>query len=245
MKKTSRRLLRTAVCIMLTFMLLSAASVHAAGVDFDSMEISDKVQYEIWNNIALTEEEIPQTFDSPLVSFDISEDGQIAVATNSKKIIIMNTNGNIIRCFSFESSGSYFIQWKNDNLLLILVRGSVIAEFTSNGDFISVQGIDESGDNTIHAWNLLKKSTLQTYNNEKYQVKNDMGLLNIFTSYKYSQLVKTDEKGNSFLLYDATENHEWTVLIIVCWFCLLFGGGTAVLIVKIRKSVCGGEQHGV
>ncbi len=216
-------------------LFLSAGIRNAQAVDFDAVPVLGERQQQIWKSINLTITESPQYFTAPIVSFDVSDDGDIAIATGDKKILLFDYSGKLIRSFSFNDDGSYYIKWKGKNLLLIFVRGGDIVEFSLQCELISIHEVDEESINSTKAWNELRRKTTHSYNNKTYEIKNNMGSLNIFTSGTYSQLISTDKNGDSVLLYDVSQNHSAAVIIIVCFFLMIFGVGIAVPLVIIKK----------
>lgn len=132
--------------------------------------------------------------------------------------------------FEFSNYGSFFIQWNYDNILLLLVRSSIIVELTSAGQLIDMVRAEDSSIENNSLWNDIAKKDHVYIGENSYSIRNQMGFLNFFAS-SYSQLLKTDSSGNITILYDVNSG-QLTKAIVTFIAILLFIALVAVILVR-------------
>jgi hypothetical protein len=133
--------------------------------------------------------------------------------------------------FEFSNYGSFFIQWNDDNILLLLVRSSIIVELTSAGQLIDMVRAEDSSIENNSLWNDIAKKDHVYIGENSYSIRNQMGFLNFFAS-SYSQLIKTDSSGNIItILYDVNSG-QLTKAIVTFIAILLFIALVAVILVR-------------
>lgn len=71
-------------------------------------------------------------------------------------------------------------------------------------------------------------------NGNKYELNNDMGILNIFAS-KYSTLAKTNLDGVQTVIYDVHNDYLIILLVSIIGVVLFITIAITVLIVKTRN----------
>lgn len=87
--------------------------------------------------------------------------------------------------------------------------------------------------------NYLLCSTERTYGDTRYTVRNDMGILDVF-SPSYSQLVATKSTGEEIVLYDVNAvqfEKIFTVCILAVIFFLLVVVVIVGQFVKLKRNV--------
>ena len=136
--------------------------------------------------------------------------------------------------FEFSNYGSFFIQWNDDNILLLLVRSSIIVELTSAGQLIDMVRAEDSSIENNSLWNDIAKKDHVYIGENSYSIRNQMGFLNFFAS-SYSQLLKTDSSGNITILYDVNSG-QLTKAIVTFIAILLFIALVAVILVRQFQS---------
>ena len=146
------------------------------------------------------------------------------------KIAISNSN-NVLTLFEFDNDGSFYVQWNDGNILLMLVRGSIVIEFSQDGQLINMVKTDDSSVKNNSLWNQIAKRKSVNY------VKNDMGMFNFLAS-SYSQLITEDSQGNQTILYDVN-NTQMTKTIVAFFAVIVFAAVVVLMIlvqfVKFRK----------
>lgn len=148
-----------------------------------------------------------------ITSFSVSEQGLIAVGIEGTwvpfinffpddYVLIIDNTGNILNCiyYTYPHSDTIFVDWHNDNVLIIERRGGVIIEISPDGEIIEYYDItaEENDDVRFRSKPPMKISI----NDNTYELKRGK-LLNSgkhTTLYKNSQTVLfnlQDYKGNS------------------------------------------------
>lgn len=138
-----------------------------------------------------------------IVSFDVSENEDIVIATENEIIVVMDSAGNYLKTFTFNMDGSYFVQWNNNNIMLLSVRGHFAIEFTLDGELVDIDVIESSSASSL--WQNLRKQKTITTEENNYTISQNMGFLSGFLSgYTYTTLTKTDILNNQSILYDVS-----------------------------------------
>lgn len=148
----------------------------------------------------------------PIVSFDVSENGRILLGFKGNKVAVVDEN-KVLNFFEFSNDGSFYVQWKDNNILLLLVRGSIIVEFSQDGQLINMIEVDDNSIQNNSLWNQIAQKKHINIGQSSYCIKNNMGILNFFTS-SYSQLLKTDSNGNSTVIYDVNSAQMTKTIIL-------------------------------
>ena len=202
---------------------------------FETTDLLENEVDQIWRNINLRKSSDLKSLDSielPIVSFDVSKDGIILLGFKENKIAISNSN-NVLTLFEFDNDGSFYVQWNDGNILLMLVRGSIVIEFSQDGQLINM--VSSVKNNSL--WNQIAKKKSVNIGQASYYVKNDMGIFNFLAS-SYSQLITEDSQGNQTILYDVN-NTQMTKTIVVFFAVIVFAAVVVLMIlvqfVKFRK----------
>jgi hypothetical protein len=139
--------------------------------------------------------------------------------------------------FEFDNDGSFYVQWNDGNILLMLVRGSIVIEFSQDGQLINMVKTDDSSVKNNSLWNQIAKRKSVNIGQASYYVKNDMGIFNFLAS-SYSQLITEDSQGNQTILYDVN-NTQMTKTIVAFFAVIVFAAVVVLMIlvqfVKFRK----------
>ncbi|SEW32783.1 hypothetical protein [[Clostridium] fimetarium] len=153
---------------------------------------------------------------NPIVCFDVNNDGLIALGFDDdshKTICVYNPDGEFIYGYSFESSGSFGVEWDGGNILIYFVRSDVAALFNSSATCLELKMISNSTENNTY-WNHTVFEKKRIVGKNEYEIKNDLGILNIVLP-SYSQLIKTDENGIKTMLYNVNDSYGAKILVIL------------------------------
>lgn len=192
---------------------------------FDVSDISeDKIQ-QIWESVDIRLVDNSYYTVSPIVNFDVNNNLDVVVGLSDNTIKIFNCNNVILKTYKFDTQGSFYVKWNNGNLVLFLVRSSFIIEFSPDCELINAVSTDDTSSNNSVWYNLDKPHKTQI-NDNLYEMKNNMGVLNLFSFQTYSQLVRTDSRENTVLIYDVNSNQMIKIAVVL--FVIL-----AVLIIFI------------
>ena len=86
-------------------------------------------------------------------------------------------------------------------LYIYLVRSNLAIAIDADGTIIEVKEIQDTINNTYY-WHRRVWQSQKKLGNAEYVLRNDMGPLNVFAA-SYSQLVVTNEKGETRIIYDV------------------------------------------
>ena len=203
---------------------------------FETTDLSENEVNQIWQNINLRKSPDLKSLDNielPIVSFDVSKDGIILLGFKENKIAISNSN-NVLTLFEFDNDGSFYVQWNDGNILLMLVRGSIVIEFSQDGQLINMVKTDDSSVKNNSLWNQIAKRKSVNIGQASYYVKNDMGMFNFLAS-SYSQLITEDSQGNQTILYDVN-NTQMTKTIVAFFAVIVFAAVVVLMIISFVSA---------
>lgn len=187
------RYLKTIVVISILFIFLAMLSITVvAAQDNGQTNIDDTLFLE---NVNLSVFDAVST-ERTIQYFDVNEQGWFAVGYRGNIVHVYNEEGVFQYGYQFECNGDYGIKLLSENIVLYFVRGDTVAEFTPNGQLVSVKKAAFSEDVLD---NIIYKTT-KTIGNTIYSLERDIGVFN----GDYSRLVATRENGEREILYDVT-----------------------------------------
>lgn len=207
------------VKLTITFLLISILLVsfninaNAISTGFETETINEEQTEKVLNNLNFSAISSEKSFHS-IPCFDISDDGLIAIGVdgNSDKYInIYDENGIFQYGYSFNTSGTFGVEFDNDNLIVYLVRSDLAVLIDREGKCLSIESISNTIDNNTY-WNHSVFARVKEHNGDKYYRTNENLFLKIF-SPSYSQLVKISPDGTKTIIFD--KSLEYTVIIIV------------------------------
>lgn len=161
----------------------------------------------------------------PISCFDVNSDGSILLgfySTDPKKISVYDENGVFRYGYSFDCYGTFGVEWNGDNVTIYFVRSGIAATFDENAECLEVKKIENTIENNTY-WNDVVFSSVKTVDDNKYQLKNDMGFLNLFAS-SYSKLVKIDADRQESTFYDVNNSYLLNLLCKFIMIIILFIG---------------------
>ena len=226
-----RRIL-LAICIIILFLWNGSGNVLAMNTGFSTENMAPNDQQIFLSNINLyliTEE--PEK--STITCFDVNDNGLIVVGSEDstkKSVSVYTSDGTFNYGYAFNCSGSFGVEWDDNNIIIYFVRSDVAALFDAAGTNLELKKIQDTTDNNSY-WNHSVYSTQRTINEEQYSMRNNMGLLNIFAS-SYSQLIKTNSDGNTVIIYDVSS--EYTTRFVTIFIAVILFVAFIVLIIILQ-----------
>lgn len=175
---------------------------------------------------------------SKIFSYDVSENEEVIIGLYDNIIKTYDSNGNLMKTYTLDLGGLYYVKWHGNNIVLYLVRASSIVEITRDGELVNVTQIDESGETAYISWQEITHQGPITVNGNVYQLENNF-LNFISNGYKYCMLTKTDKENNVTYIYDVRESQNLKVIfILICVLGLLSVSVTVVIngCVKFNKE---------
>lgn len=195
------------------------SSVGAIATEFETTNIDQDLQDRIWNNLQLKvskDREMRDTF----CSFHVNKNGEIAIGLCNNTINVYGSDNQFLYSISFQGTGSYSLEWDEHDLNIYLVRGGIAVEIDSSGNLIEMREIITNSQHNNSYWIKLRNPS-KIINDNKYEMRNEHGFLNIFVAQSYSKLVKTDTNGDELVIYDVSSKHRITIIMGVAGVLLL------------------------
>lgn len=231
---------RVYMCLLILFLGIlcgSNTSVHAMeaqGFETEEMSASD-IELFLGNvNLFLLNTEPSK---KPVKCFDVNEQGVIAIGTedgNNKTIAIYSDAGIFQYGYRFHTEGSFGVELSNEEVKIYFVRSDVAISINFLGEIQCVSKICDTSENNTY-WNRYVRATSRSEGEYRYVLKNDIGILGIFTS-TYSQLYRTDSLGSEQLIYNSNSFQFFHILIIFLGI-LVFVSIVLIVIIKEFKKL--------
>lgn len=232
------------MCMVVLILFLGISVNAESRYGFETTDLSPDEINQIWNSIKVRS--LPETLSldemsTSIVSFDVSESENILIGLKNNRLIVLDNNKELLYGFQFSNDGSFYVRWEGDNILLLLVRGAIIVEFSTNGQLINMIEADDRSIENNNLWNQIRDRDKISINDSVYLVRNQMGFLNFFSS-SYSQLVKKDIDGKEMVIYDVSTVHATKTAVMLIAVLLFWGLIISVIIWKSGKNVAVGEN---
>ena len=224
--------------ILFLGVLSSGMNVSATNSISSTETLSEKDADSFLNNINLSYLEAPPE-KSIIECFDVTNDEMIVLGqkNSDKKVICVYSNNGLFQYgYSFNCTGKFGVEWNNNNINIYFSRSDVIATIAPKGEIVKLTKFNSTTENNSYL-NSKIYSTTRKIGDTKYELKNDIGFLNIFAS-SYSQLTKTLANGESTVLYDVTSTQlEKTILVFIFVIIMLVAtlGVVIWLLIKFKR----------
>ncbi len=219
----------TVIVILLIATPYTNASAMKTG--FDIEPISSENAKKIFDNINLKYEN-EEAYHHSIDCFDVSGSGLIAVGIDEdieKHINIYNSDGIFQYGYSFKDSGTYGIEFDNDNLIIYFVRGDDACLIDEEGNLIEMCTIANTAENNRY-WqqNVFAKS--RNVGSDKYVLSKVM----IFYP-SYSKLTKISSDGTESVMIDVSAD-SFIYMIIVIFIAIIVIGISILSVINNYKS---------
>lgn len=225
--------------IISVFLWNGSENASAMNTGFSTENINFNVQQTFLSNINLhliTDE--PKK--SAITCFDVNDNELIAVGSEKstkKTVSVYASDGTFKYGYTFNCSGEFGVEWDDNNIIIYFVRSDIAALFDETGTNLELKKIQDTTDNNSY-WNHSVYSTQRSVNEKQYNMKNNMGLFNIFAP-SYSQLIKTETDGNIVTIYDASSTHTAKFAIVLIAIIVLVALAISTIVfqaLKLRKK---------
>lgn len=232
--------------LLLFFLLLSnCMNISATNTVYSTETLSPKDEATFLNNINLSYFESPP-HKSTIECFDVNTDEVIVLGqkdSDKKMICVYSANGLFRYGYSFNCTGSFGVEWNNNNINIYFSRSDIIATIDSTGEIVKLTKFNSTTENNSYL-NSKIYSTTRKIGDAQYELKNDIGFLNIFAS-SYSQLTKTLANGEATVLYDVTSTQlKNTILTFIFVLIILVAtlGVFVWLLIKFKRFISNGTK---
>lgn len=224
MKKVKLRLLCMLFALSFMFLIMSGMALNVSHTE-NSAQILDHLDFEPLER---------GTQNGLIQCFDVSSSGLIALGFGSGETgyVCVYDRTEFVYGYQFNVYGTYKIRWNGDNIEIGFVRGNYSVELTPEGDVVDLCYFKDANPDSL-SWINLPDSNSKTVGVFTYQLRNQMGIFNLFQPY-HSQLVQIDSQGNETVLYDVGFSQLLGILIIL--LCVVFAV-SAVVVFGVYKCL--------
>lgn len=208
--------------ISLVFLFAATVTrVSAMNTGFSTEELSEKDRSTFVSNINIsTLKEEPA--ERAIQCFDVSENGLIAIGQDSidgKVLCVYSSDGKFQYGYAFNCRQSFGVEWAGEDINIFFVRSDVLVTVNPEGEILDIAKVQNTTENNTY-WNHAIRSTERTSGDTKYTIRNDMGILNVF-SPSYSQLIATKLTAEETILYDVN-SVQFAKTLTVCILAVMF-----------------------
>ena len=213
------------ILLFLMFMEIMCIQVHAAELELEAKTYSDSNPYNFKFSYTWTSE------GKTIQSYDVSENGQIAIAFSDNTIGVFDKNMNFMYQLSFLCSGASGVLWLGENLLFIDLRSNTAVVCDNYGrteSFYEIIGPENYYYEVV-------EERMRKRGDDRYYCTNGSGGNNPLVHYgSYSILKRTSKEGEEEILYEADVLLDGALvarLVILVWMLMpLFAGGGVIVI---------------
>lgn len=233
---TKRIKILCSLVILSLVIVIGGINSYALTTGFSVDDISESEKENIDIDISLVSE---APSDKSISRFDVNENGMIALGHKlsgmSNMISVYDSDGNFKYGYSFDSYGTFGVEWDGDYLNIYFVRSDLLVTVDCEANIIGIAKVQNTKENNDYG-NYCLYGTERVVGDTKYTIRNRMGVLNFIKS-SHSQLVKTSADGTEIILYDVNTIQLIKRLLIIFLMFALFGVAIYVIFIKpIRQN---------
>lgn len=207
------------------------------GTDYfeENEEETEKIRKNLDSLISLSYEK-PEIKNS-VSSFDVSENGRIAVSLPSKEILVYNEKMEFEYSVAFEKiSGAYGVLWADEHLTLLSVRGDRAYVLSDSGELLAAYKIN--AENNKNYWDKTVCTEERIIGEKRYYVANKCPIQTGEYMMAYEELIVCDSNGTEKTLYKADEARYDTSSNLNRVYVLGFVAGGIALLIYIYFKLC-------
>ncbi len=226
--------------VLLIVIFASVIEVKAINTGFSTEELSEEDKTTFLSNISLSliKEEPAQ---KAIECFDVNSNHAIAIGQETigrrKTISVYSNEGVFQYGYTFNSSGSFGVEWDEENLNIYFVRSDVIISLDSDGNVLGIKAVVDTRDNNSHR-NAMLYSDERIVGETTYLIRNDMGILN-WVATSYSQILTIDDTGYERIIYDVNSMQLSNMIVTISFisvFLLIAIVSIARQFIKLKRS---------
>lgn len=218
---------------LIVFCIFSIKKTDSETLDsgFEVEDISESEKENIGYNFSLIS---APTANRTFVVFDVNENGMIALGHDlsnlEKRISVYDSDGNFKYGYSFESYGSFGVEWDGDYLNVYMVRSNLLITLDHEANIIEIAKVPDTNENRNHINNYIF-ATEKTIGDEKYTMRKKLGAFSIIAT-SYTQLSKTSY-GEEVIVYKANQGYSVGTFLIPLAIVALFVVGISVILYPV------------
>lgn len=219
------------IFVFLFFIPIMCIQVHAAELKLESKTGGECNPYNFKISYTWTSE------GQTIQSYDISEDGQIAIAFSNKTIGVFDNDMNFQYQISFENSGAYGVLWLDKRLLFINLRSNTAV--TCDNDGQTEKCYDITGPKNYYYDVVTKR--LRKQGSDRYYCTNNNGGNNPLMYYRYYTNLIRISKEREEILYkvDTPFDGAFEVRLVIFGYISIYVISILVVVIwKLRGRFC-------
>ena len=216
---------RSARNLCAAFLLLVILCISASAFSFITQPMAEDNAQQVWNSVNLHMIEDADFLLRGKVSyFSVSDAGEIALLWEGNLIMLLQPDGTVDAVYRFSSTGISYLYCRDDHLVLYLVRGGILIEFTPEGELLSISKAPQNTENN-RVFREMAAQEKAEFNGATYHLT------------RRSQLVCTGRDGTQQVLYDPGPVVSRSGLFsLFSAAVLLLIGPTIIRQVKLRRK---------
>ena len=214
------------ILLFLFFTSMMCIQVHAAELKLESKIGDESNSYNFKISYTWTSE------GQTIQSYDISEDGQIAIAFSNKTIGVFDNDMNFQYQISFENSGAFGVLWLDKRLLFINLRSNTAVVFDNNGR--TEKCYDITGPSNYY-YDVVTERLRKQGDDRYYCTNNNRGNKPLMHYPYYTKLIRISKEREEEILYkvDTPFDGAFEARLVIFGYISIYV--TSILVVVIWK----------
>ena len=223
----------------LLLLVLSAISIFktisltsfSVNTDFQGQKVSNEETQSIIESLDVKFTETFPVIEKGFNCFDVNEDGYIALNFSNIRernyIVVYNSSCEFKYCLSYNSVGSYGIQWDGNNIMIYSIRGEFAVIVDNSGNCMEIMKIPSNSVNhdylTGEIFANRKKVSGIVYKAEALIINSSM-----VKNGEYVRLVKIFPNGKEIVVFENTFGIKFFYTAVVSVIVIF-----AILVLKL------------
>ena len=198
--------------------------IFAISNEFETESFNQSREEEVLSriNISLLTEEAEKW---PIECFDVNENGMVVLGladpgfhSSRNYLYVYSSDGVFQYGYSFETAGSFYVEWNQDNIEIYFVRSNIVVILNPQDQ--TKRAVEITFDTEVNSYiNNVLSAREREVGDTKYIIQNDMGVLNLIAS-SYSQVLVVNGE-ETITIYDINSTVMTRVIIKIVTVCLM------------------------
>lgn len=216
--------------VLMVFSEMTLIQVHASELELKPKTYNESNPYKFKVSYTWTSE------GQTIQSYDVSDNGQIAIAFSNQTIGVFDNDMNFLYQLSFINDGAYGVLWLDESLLFIALRSKTAVAFGNDG--VPEYFYEIIGPSNYYSEFVLER--IRKQGNDRYYCTNGSeGNISLVHYAYYTILKRTSGEGKEEILYEVDTLFDGTFglkLCIAIYISIYVMSAIGVLVYKIFKS---------
>ena len=227
------------IVIFMVALFIGVVDVNAINTGFQTIDIPIEEKKAFLSNvdIQLINEEPTK---KSIACFDVNSNHFIAVGQETldaekNKICVYSDEGVFQYGYSFNCSGSFGVEWDEENLNIYFVRSAMIVSVSQTGEILEAVEVQNTVENNSYV-NHFIHATERTIDDTEYSIGNDMGILN-WIAPSYSQITVKDISGAENIIYDVNSSLLSTTIVVLVIIFVFFSTAIVLVLRRVKEWI--------